>query len=520
MNHYSPDILAGDFDEAMQKKHLPASSHASESKQSASSNRFDSHAFVRAIKTRLLALGYLGKKNRIDGKIDAVYERAVKRFQRSAGLSEVDAWVGRKTWGILDFLCSFENDQDPHQWLERWCEYCNIDKNRISFAHNEAVLRALYLRLYAYGFIDAEHALNSKTCVDPLQNSVFQTAINQFRKFCSLLDIQAGRKSQRIHIDLLRAVYSYDELMNVLAETENFKKVSSQFKTQLEAISRVELWLSGYETQPGPDKNVQIRVRRGAPGKRRVVKTKSLSQMQLAFEAFWKDNADELDGAESKDRISQNLFVVFKRNMENEDDVDDELLELEVSEILKNKKQSRELTNQFSRLANSIWDGAKRLVKNLFKWIKRKFKQSVRLIANLARYLSSQARAVFGYVKTAVEIVTYGLKFYSSGISQESKDGIAVFWQGKDFDQLAIIDKQATQTDLQYVYTKRKTQSKIYGAATRIFAHLVSIFQSVVGMFVSAFGWLRALLTLRRLARSVVEIKTEIDLIKSQVNTF
>ena len=64
-----------------------------------------------------------------------------------------DAWVGPKTWSTLQQLVSFENGQDPALWR----------KELIQDLSQPAILRAVYLRLYALGFFEWSKKLNLRT---------------------------------------------------------------------------------------------------------------------------------------------------------------------------------------------------------------------------------------------------------------------------------------------------------------------------------------------------------------------
>jgi len=355
---YSPELLAGEFDEAIIKKHLPGSlslEHGvAPTKEKLNPNRFDSSGFIRAVKTRLMALGYLGKKNKIDDRVDNAYERAVKRFQRDVGLQVIDAWVGRKTWDVLEFLCSFENKQDPAEWLDSWCDYCSVQRECIDFSKNEAVRRALYLRLYALGFIGPSCELNSKTDVNLDTNLMFRDSIRAFCEFSRILSIRSDSSEDgNVDLALLRRVFNYDGLINHIAGYEDFIALQGKYKTQLEAICRIELWLSGYDTHPGPDSEKSVSIRRGAPGKRKRIRAKKSSKMALAIEEFWEDNPGLLKERESQNKVSKSLFFVFRENSEEGGDLEDDTFESEVHEILKNKKSKTELTRQFSSIANS-----------------------------------------------------------------------------------------------------------------------------------------------------------------------
>ena len=239
---YKPELFASSFDDAIAKKHLPGESLSVRptANDEQGSNRRDSKAFLRAVKVRLKALGYLGKAQAVNAKLDVAYERAVKRFQRDVGLEKIDAWVGRKTWKMLEFLCSFENEQSPKAWLDDWCRYCNIDKNQVDLHSNQAVRRAVYLRLYAYGFLGADHELSSRTNLDPSSNLAFKKALSSFNGFCYALKLSSSKALKPLGMAYLERVFQYDQLLGAVSEARSFNKLQQNFRPQLEALSRNE----------------------------------------------------------------------------------------------------------------------------------------------------------------------------------------------------------------------------------------------------------------------------------------
>jgi len=280
MSDYILDSMAIDFDDAISRKHLPGD-------VSTNSNRLDSAAFVKAVKVRLKCLGYLGKKNPIDHRVDSVFERAVKRFQKTVGMTEVDGWVGEKTWAMLEFLCSFENKQSPSAWLAEWCEYCDIDAEKIDFGKNEAVLRAVYLRLYVFGvfgFEDDALELNSTTDISIIENEDFSNALRTFLDFYAHLNSETSFLEKRIDLPVLKLIFEYDELIDQLATTESFSKIQKKHPGIVDGLARIELWLSGYDIAPGSPKYQRYKRKIGPPGKK---KTKSFPKMPRALSEFY-----------------------------------------------------------------------------------------------------------------------------------------------------------------------------------------------------------------------------------------
>lgn len=514
MSNFFSEHMASDFDEAIAKRHLP---NVSLDDLPKSRNESGSMAYINTVKVRLRSLGILGKKNVRDGVVDSKYIAAVSRFQKCVGLSVVDGWVGKKTWEVLEFLCSFENNQNPQEWLVSWCDFCDVNADSIDFANNEAVLRAVYLRLYSmgfFGFKNKKNELNAATDFLPSTNSNFYDALERFVKFCIAIHILPSsysiNQSIKIDIEFLKILFNYDNVISGISQSKNFERLNEKFSDSLEAIARIELWLAGYDTSPGAD----VIKRKKSFTK---LQPKRISQMQRAIQKFWEDNAETQPGNVAEDRISLALFNQFE-SMLGEEDIDDNAFELEVKGILEDRNQSEQLSVQFSHIASSIFDGVKRAVKHLFRWLKNKIHKTGQVFVNIARYLSSKARDVYGYVRDAVVIVNDGLNFFSSKISIASKQGVVAFWHQKDFDQRALVDAQASYEDVEKQYSLRSIRAKIYSASTRIFRHLMSVFRDVLSFFVSSLiGWFRALLTLKRLAEHFDAIKEDVDFIRQYI---
>jgi hypothetical protein len=186
------DFLASSLDEACEGGHLPNPNL--EIASVADTNRANTKSYILAIRSRLIDLGYLGEstENRSKAFLDNRLKRAIKKFQKEAGLTE-DAWVGPKTWSALQQLVSFEDAQDPANWR----------KELIKDLSQPAILRAVYLRLYALGFFKWNQRLNLRTDLSLRSNFDFKSALRKFLKTAHTIGIFERKLAPKITIKTL-----------------------------------------------------------------------------------------------------------------------------------------------------------------------------------------------------------------------------------------------------------------------------------------------------------------------------
>ena len=112
------DKLGRGLDASVSKHYLPNATLASDNP-----NKTDSSAYIRAIRARLIELGYLGEghklANRHNPQTDRILIKKIKQFQHDAGITQ-DGWAGKLTWRVLECLVSFENQQSPALWGTVW----------------------------------------------------------------------------------------------------------------------------------------------------------------------------------------------------------------------------------------------------------------------------------------------------------------------------------------------------------------------------------------------------------------
>jgi hypothetical protein len=303
-------------------------------------------------------------------------------------------------------------------------------------------------------------------------------------------------------------------LIEAIAQSKRFPELHSDFSTQLEAISRIELWLSGYDIYPGEDQFKKVR-RRGV--KNQSVRTVSLTE--ITIKRFWRDNKVEAKKVSNKTVVCQELFHLFQDNLTVEEGLEESIeaeaaFDEKLKDFISNPTQERALTSQLAKLSSIIWDGAKRLVKNLFRWLRGKIVKTKQMIANVARYLSSKARKSFDFVKKVMFVLDEAVSFSTQKLTAASKSSVVAFSHQRDFDQFTLIDSGAPFPLVKAQFDQRSDASKLYSAATRIFKHLILIAKDIASMFVPSFGWLRALIALYKLAKRVKGIGRELKVLE------
>ncbi|CAD5264305.1 conserved hypothetical protein [Alteromonas sp. 38] len=524
------DKLGRGLDASVSKHYLPNATLASDNP-----NEIDSSAYIRAIRSRLIELGYLGEghkfTNRHNPQIDRILIKKIKQFQHDAGITQ-DGWAGKLTWQALECLVSFENQQSPafwgnvwrnassEEWRSSWQQSTPENQPQLwlfkdGVLQNKAVMRAVYCRLYTLGFFTDwdKHRIHTKTIINPSENADFQNAIDQFCVFAKQLRLVRNSCSG-LNMDLLNAIFEYDNIVSRLSDNAHFEPAITTYPKTIEAIARVELWLLGYDISPGKDQTIRRATRRFK--KRTFI---SVSKTQLAIKKFYSDYPVALERDEISDKghpINAALMAAFSALSTDieVDESDSEKLNASVSQLWQSKSKQSALRAQFNRLANGIFDGLKRMVSWLFGAVKRVLEKTKEVIANIARYISKKARKNYLSVVKAFDIVYSGMSYLKGNAFHYGTPSKACFAHDNDFDQFCCIDPKALNEQLSFDRTQYAFQAKLYVAGLTIVGHLLRIAQRVVRTVSSPVGWLLALLSLANLANSIKAISKQITLVQ------
>lgn len=477
------DALGAGLDEAALAGQLPDPGLlAADARRLEERNRFDSNAYISALRTRLIDLGYMGdsKRNRASSEVDAVFLRAVRRFQVESGLQR-DAWAGPETWKLLQKLVSFEDEQTVGHW--------GIELT------SPAVVRAAYLRLYTLGFMDWRRdrlKTNTRIAVD---NPALIDAIKAFHGAARELGL-TDASAFSFDATMLGVLFAQDELVTAIDAHPDFMR-EARHSEFLMAIARVELWLLGYEVSVG------------SPFHRGRLTFRS------AMLAFWKDNSDSpLYPARRtvRENVSSYYFrqlVIFAAEDETAYDRDDRLL-MRVEQL----SSDGQLTLQecVRHLASSIWDGMKRLYRWARRMLARALGAASNLIKNLARLIARNARRGFLYVTKAIDVVHRSLVYCANTLFSPVEVDSMVIGRDLDFDFRVFLNQRSSRARCGAILSSHRIEARTFDAACRILGHLLAILRFVLQAVRSGvLLWFVVLTSLARLVSRFALITDELD---------
>ncbi|MDP5187360.1 MAG: peptidoglycan-binding protein [Alishewanella sp.] len=496
------------LDAAVNERHLPNPVMAV-----SNPNQTDSAAYIRAVRARLIELGYLAegdkRVNRSNNTLDPILVKKIKQLQQEAGI-EVDGWAGPETWQVLECLVSFENQQQPANWQQVWAK--PLAQLIPAFGMpNLALLRGIYCRLYSMGFFSdwEQHRIHTKTILLPQGNPAFALAIARFAQFAGRLGL-LSTASLTLTEPLVHALYQHDAIVLKLADAALFAEVTHEFQHNIEAISRIELWLLGYDITPGQDQTEWERLR----AKRSARPRRQLSKTTLAISRFYQDNSSEaLHAKQQSNTVDAQLMAAFAvlTHEPSKDIYLGKQLNNTVQSILSHNQHKKEFQNQFARLANGIFDGLKRVIRWLFRAVKQLQQFTTEFIANLARYISRKARKFYIGVVKAIDIVHAGTSYLRNSVYQFSQPANLLFSHDHDFDQYCLLSPSATPAQIKHHLVQYRYRVKLYAASLNIISHLMRMAHRVLKTVTTPFGWLLALLALADFANSAKAIKQQLD---------
>lgn len=477
------DVLGAALDEAALLGQLPNPGVAvADTRQLEERNRFDSAAYILALRTRLINLGYMGdsRRNRESPEVDPVFLRAVRRFQVEAGLQR-DGWAGPETWKLMQQLVSFEDEQSVTQW--------NVALTA------PAVVRAAWLRLYTLGFMDWRRDRLKTTTRIAIDNPVLTGAIAAFHGAARRLGL-TGAGAFSFDATLLGLLFGQDDLVAAIDANPDFMRDPDQAGF-LVAIARVELWLLGYEVPVG----------------------NPFRQGTLAFRnsmlAFWRDNRDSPLYPASRhvrENVSSHYFrqlVIFAAEDETADARDEQLLK-RVEELSAGEQVT--LQERVRHIASSIWDGMKRL----YRWVRRMLGRALgavsNLIKNLARLIARNARRAFLYVAKAIDVVHRSLVYFANRLFTRSDVDSVVISRDPDFDFRLFLNPHSPRSRREGILASHYREARIFDAACRILGHLLAVLRFVLqAARVGVLLWFVVLASLARLVSRFAQIADELD---------
>jgi hypothetical protein len=496
------DALSEGLDEAVSQGHLPnpgAQPLADDSHR----NAIDSRAYIWALRTRLIALGYLGEKaNRDSDQIDPRFVKAVRRFQGDIGDESIlqDGWAGPKTWQVMQSLVSFEDAQEPRHW--------QLDTD---FGTSAAVARAAYLRLWVMGFFDDWKRHKLRRGIDlTLQNPAFRSAYARFWRFAQVLDLDGATGTLPASLDQasLSVLFNHDNIIAKLA-SDKFAELA-QYQLQLDAIARIELWLHGYDSQPGPPRT---RTRRRGPASKRV--RRRVVSHRLAIAAFWKDNDPAAAHSPAVDRA---LFVEFTQDLDAAP-ADQQQFDRVIATIdAFDDTQAHAFEEKLSGLASAIWDGLKRLAKSIWRFFRGVVRDVASMMNNLARLVAREARRYFHLVVRAVDVVQGGIDYLRHSVFPEQEPCPLVIGRGDDFDHyLLLAPGQARAKEV--LFARYRLRGAQFNAGCVIVGELLLVLREIAAVATNTLAgpifWLKSLLALGKVRRFRDEVAAALKMLEA-----
>lgn len=496
--------LSGGLDYAIEEGHLPDPGARPRPAQ-LSPNDADSRAYIWALRTRMVALGYLGEKgNRESDRVDRRLVDAIRRFQRDIGDPAViqDGWAGPVTWRVLQSLTSFEEGQDPESWAIE-----------TEFATCPAIARAVWLRLWVMGFFEdwSRSRLKRRTEVS-LSQPAFLDAYRRFWGFAQQLGLTTDAFRATLDRAALAVLFDHDGIVSRLG-SDRFGSVAG-FERQLGAIARIELWLHGYDCQPGaPSKRVHRRRRAG-----RIVR-RSISSLKSAIRAFWRDNDASVDDTAS---VSRRLFEQLAMDLQAQapDDAEREAQFDAVARRIDqlNESESATFVERLQDVASTIWDGVRRLARSLWRWLRRVGGAVGSMLKNLARFVARHARRYFHLVVRAVDVVQGGLDYLRDVSIPSRLPSPVVICRGADFDHFMMLAPKAS-VDGSPAFAAYRRGAARFDAGCIIVGELVQLVRHVgslaAGVLAGPLFWLRALLAVGRVREFLAEVRAAREVLDS-----
>lgn len=491
------DALCHGLDRAIVDGHLPDPAHDAIAATS-ERNAADSRAYIWALRTRLIALGYLGERDNRDAEtIDARFVAAVRRFQRDIGAQDLvaDGWAGPRTWRVLQALAGFEDAQHPADWG------LGVDPARCP-----AVARAAYLRLWVMGFFDGWRRHRLRRGIDPtLDNPECSAALARFLRFARALGLPAPAQTPNaLDLPTLSVLFGHDAIVAALASPRFVQ--TRDFEPQVEAIARIELWLHGYDCKPGPpDRRTR---RRGPPGKR--VKRPLRTQRQVVH-AFRRDCGEGLFGASAG--VDQALFAEFARSLEATESADPGPLRVARAVDALDDDMRQEFEQRLAGLASSIWDGVRRMARALWRVLQGMARATTAAINNLARLVARESRRYFHLVVRAVDVVQGRVDYMRHSLWPLQPPQHTLIWRGRDADH-GLLLAPAPHGERRAVLARYGLRAARFRAAGQVIGALLDLLRGIAsiasgtlaGPLAGPMAWLRALLALGEMRGAVAAI--------------
>ncbi len=496
--------------------HLPASG-------TGDLNEAQSALYLRALRARLVSLGYLAAEHSQGDHGSPALTAAVLRFQRQAGftLDELDGWAGPRTKQRLQQLVAFEEEQDLDTWGP-------LATHPLDYP---AVQRALHLRLATLGLFGGPAPITDDTRCRLDENPAFQAAFQAAVDKATALGLCPPGTPAVLNRHTLGLVFEHDRLVAALAQHPAFVE-AAEHRSFVDAVGRVELWLAGYgvsleDAQPARRKRV-FRGPRDTLGTWQVEDPvgQALADFSARFPSAKTATPTRLsagdrrtfgaDGVEEGDapRFNAAFFAqVHALAKQGDDDGDHDTAtgapppaNLQ-DQLLQRVAEHRDsIASKLGQLASRLWDGVKRA----WAWLKAALRGAWQAVEdelwNLARVVARGAREAYEVVLRAVDMVHRGVVALRNRTGEASHAPDAVLGLQRDFDARLFVHATPADPDaLRRLLQADAADAHHLQGACQVLGWLLGALVQVVKVMGSgaALGWLSLLLALTRVLRSL-----------------
>ena len=425
---------------------------------------------TRTVRTRLFLLGYLGKDN---GKtrIGKRLREAIGTFQKEAGL-HVDQWVGNETWGALQELLSFE-------------EPTNFDRWKVDGQLRPALRRAVETRLYALGLTESRHPRTSDKVTQGLEDFVV---------VADLFGLSPSRLTPEISPETVAVLFDQDANARCLAEADQAfrferpltiskRRAQSLLRKFIVANAKIELWLLGYDVQPGGTRFKSPPSFPYAAGR---------FPLYHALVSFWQDCGHSTQKArELASSLTGNLFRQLLVMAEQADAVPDPLIAENLFETLTTAKEEdrRSVWKQIQSIGSRIWDGVRRAWRWLKALVLRGIHKAAAWICNTARLAYRFAGNAFRVVKSAFKTATEAIRFMMHKEVPGSDPNHLVIRRDGDFDYLLFLNRDNDPTVVDALLAQFRRQADSFRLALGVLGVLARAMVDLAKK-VAFGGWL------------------------------
>jgi len=454
------------------------------------------HSRFKTIRNRLFILGYL-EKDTGRGNIDATLKKAIRAFQKEAGLEE-DGWVGEEeTWPALQELVSFETPINLLQWFN-------------AAAPKPALRRAVALRLFVLGLREKR-----PTSFD----EDIESGLLYFGRIWQILNLGETQSPPGLNLEWLELLFDMDGLTRRLSEarTQLTQKELMEVHSLVINAAKIELWLMGYPVRPsgydlekreisytGPDDLTALDVWTKSKTVTQYYAVKRRIKFHKALHRFWIDHGrDDKTADQSSVNFLQNFpqfFQIVDEGLRTDKDLSTAHRQEDLEAFIKDRREQIPLVwETLKKIGARIWDGVRRV----WGWFKRMittFKNKVLEIGtNLSRIIYDFALGSFTVVANVFKSFGTAIEFIIKPIMPGSNAEHVVFFRDLDFDPKVVIQSSADRRNIANCCETLLQKTRLFTFGCHVIGTFVSILSDTFKAgWTAYFGLVFALIKFRR----------------------